>query len=268
MIKAIKDLVLWLGEFTLLPGEGSARERLKRGALRIRANRKDDGKVEEKAPGFLGDNDRQDPEKQEHHAQWDRSDGLTGALEKEELDQEREANDRGDLKERDIHHYHYLLVKEIRSVMKDLNESPPRKYAYHEWAWFLKLMGEEENSGRSHRKAVATSSNVERGNRELQQAGINDDDSNKEHHEWSWLGARSPLMGETEEAEWVLERLSETLEKELKKQRDEKRRASPGEDEPAILSPTSDFGHKSSQVSEDTINKALDVGQAHPVENV
>ena len=36
--------------------------------------------------------------------------------------------------------------------------------------------------------------------------------------EWSWLGNRSPLMGETEEAEWVLERLTATLERELKKQ--------------------------------------------------
>ena len=221
VIKAIKDIVLYLGEFTLLPGEGSARERIKRGTQKIRPGRENDGrmmdKVQEKAPGFLGDSDQQDPEKQNQNVGLDAADHLAGAMEKDELDQEKEASDRGDLLERDIHHYHYLLMKEIRNVIKDLNDSPPRKYSYHEWAWFLRLMGEDENSSRSHRKAPTSAPNKDGRDPELQQAGVSDDDLGNTRHKWSWLGSRSPLMGETEEAEWVLERLSETLEKELKK---------------------------------------------------
>jgi len=39
----------------------------------------------------------------------------------------------------------------------------------------------------------------------------NDDD---EKIKWSWVGNRSPLMGEREGAEWVLDRLTKTLERE------------------------------------------------------
>jgi potassium channel subfamily K len=38
---------------------------------------------------------------------------------------------------------------------------------------------------------------------------------------WSWIGNRSPLMGNKEEAEWVLERLTRTLQRELEEMRKE-----------------------------------------------
>lgn len=38
----------------------------------------------------------------------------------------------------------------------------------------------------------------------------------KEKQKWSWMGNRSPLMGEKDEAEWVVERLMEVLERELR----------------------------------------------------
>lgn len=46
-------------------------------------------------------------------------------------------------------------------------------------------------------------------------------DAFRKMHESSWLGARSPLMSEQNEPSWVLEHLSMTLERELKKQREE-----------------------------------------------
>ena len=49
----------------------------------------------------------------------------------------------------------------------------------------------------------------------MQQAQTDDEDGGM--RQWSWLGNRSPLMGDTEEAEWVLEKLSMTLEKEMEK---------------------------------------------------
>ncbi len=47
-----------------------------------------------------------------------------------------------------------VLIKEIGKVMKHLNSSPPRKYTFDEWAWYLKLIGEDENSADTHRHAL------------------------------------------------------------------------------------------------------------------
>ena len=108
--------------------------------------------------------------------------------------------------------------------MKHLNESPPRKYTYEEWVWFLKLIGEDEGDHTFHRKPPVKINNDSPDKEpDTQQAQIGDNEGNT--RQWSWLGNRSPLMGETEEAEWVLERLSITLEKELKKQSDAKLRS-------------------------------------------
>ena len=49
---------------------------------------------------------------------------------------------------------------------------------------------------------------------DMQQAQT--DEERNEVRQWSWLGNRSPLMGDFGEAQWVLERLSMTLEKEMK----------------------------------------------------
>ena len=77
-------------------------------------------------------------------------------------------------------------------------------------------MGQDEASAKSHRTAPVTVNKSKEEGPDTQQAKIDDDD--KSSHAWSWLGNRSPLMGEMEEAQWVLERLSMTLEKALKKQ--------------------------------------------------
>ena len=100
--------------------------------------------------------------------------------------------------------------------MKHLNENPPRKYSYEEWAWFLKLMGQDEASAKSHRTAPITVDRSKDEKHDMQQAKIDDNDESS--YAWSWLGNRSPLMGEMAEAEWVLERLSLTLERALRKQ--------------------------------------------------
>jgi len=45
--------------------------------------------------------------------------------------------------------------------------------------------------------------------------------------DWSWLSSKSPLMGTKSEAEWILERLSAALERELNRQRKGYRRQPP-----------------------------------------
>jgi potassium channel subfamily K, other eukaryote len=113
-------------------------------------------------------------------------------------------------------HYHAMLIKEIRFVMRHLNSSPPRKYSFDEWAWYLRLIGEDESSPETHCKAIRKP--------KRSGTGLGTDMGRKMDEEtvkWSWIGNRSPLMGNKEEAEWVLERLTKTLERELEAMRKE-----------------------------------------------
>lgn len=49
--------------------------------------------------------------------------------------------------------YHYLLACEIAAVSRDVKRKEPRRYTFSEWAWYLKLIGEDEASPDTHRKA-------------------------------------------------------------------------------------------------------------------
>jgi potassium channel subfamily K, other eukaryote len=49
--------------------------------------------------------------------------------------------------------YHYLLAAEIASVSRDVKRKDPRRYSFAEWAWYLKLVGEDEADPYTHRKA-------------------------------------------------------------------------------------------------------------------
>ncbi|KAI1141549.1 voltage-gated potassium channel [Hypoxylon sp. FL0543] len=47
--------------------------------------------------------------------------------------------------------YHLVLIDEISRVTKHLRHSPPRKYTFKEWAWYLRLIGEDESNAENHR---------------------------------------------------------------------------------------------------------------------
>ena len=250
VVKFISDLTLRLGEFTVLPGQAGARDRIK-----SIANKAASGRFPfNEPPGILGNNKDQDNDRDTQAANGVKhvSQRLAKEFEDAELGEQHEAETRGDEIGSDVHHYHYLLVREIRRVMNDVGQSPPKKYTYNEWAWFLKLMGEDEGSAKTHRTAKAQVSGIEGQHTtgiDYDQPGAKSDSSEssqtaaeKESREkqqgdvdekgkWSWLGARSPLMGDSDEANWVLERLSATLEMELREVRDEARRGSHGRPE-------------------------------------
>ena len=218
IVKGVRDLTLYLGEFTLLPGEVGVRQRLKELIRKLRGDKIFSGSkahIMDEPPGLISEKGTADEEKGDGK-NTDALDRLAGSYEGEELKAAGAAKERGDRLEENIHEYHYLLIREFRNVMKHQKESPPRKYSYEEWAWFLKLMGQDEASATSHRTAPITVNKSKDEKPDIQQAKI--DDNDKSSHAWSWLGNRSPLMGEVEEAEWVLERLTLTLEKSLKKQ--------------------------------------------------
>ncbi|KAL8796812.1 MAG: hypothetical protein Q9195_000895 [Heterodermia aff. obscurata] len=218
IVKGVRDLTLYLGEFTLLPGEVGVRQRVKQFIHKLRSDKILSGgkaHIMDEPPGIISEKENADEEKGDGKG-GNAMDHVAGAYERDELKAAGAAKKRGDKLAENIHEYHYLLVKEFRNVMKHQNENPPRKYSYEEWAWFLKLMGQDEASSTSHRAAPIMVNKSKDEGPDTQQAKT--DDSDKSSHAWSWLGNRSPLMGEVEEAEWVLERLSLTLEKSFLKQ--------------------------------------------------
>ncbi|KAL2135782.1 hypothetical protein VTI74DRAFT_6987 [Chaetomium olivicolor] len=155
--------------------------------------------------------------------------------------------------------YHIILIDEIRRVTQHLKHHPPRKYTFHEWAWYLHLLGEDEADAERHRKAnpyvkerrdkliaggstsasngaKTQASGQKKGNGAQGPAGGDKDgvggDGEKKEEEvvppWSWVGSRSPLMGSKEEAEWILERLIARLAEELRMERDKRHKREQG----------------------------------------
>ncbi|KAI0003603.1 voltage-gated potassium channel [Xylariaceae sp. FL0662B] len=131
--------------------------------------------------------------------------------------------------------YHLVLIDEISRVTNHLQSSPPRKYTFKEWAWYLRLIGEDESSATTHRQptrksrkhrhppprppALSTSSSsppaIEtsaRGGGSTQGDG---DEKKPPPPKWSWVGHLSPLMDTREEAEWILDKLEQRLRAEL-----------------------------------------------------
>ncbi|KAL8393667.1 hypothetical protein RB595_003415 [Gaeumannomyces hyphopodioides] len=49
--------------------------------------------------------------------------------------------------------YHILLIDEIARVSQHMKQKPPKKYSFVEWAWYLRLMGEDESSAETHKRA-------------------------------------------------------------------------------------------------------------------
>ncbi|KAI0188793.1 ion channel protein [Xylaria flabelliformis] len=109
--------------------------------------------------------------------------------------------------------YRLVLIDEIRRVSKHLQHSPPRKYTYQEWAWFLRLIGEDESDASTHRRPLKKSKLAHDAKDPRQPGG--DGDKVDEKPKWSWVGHRSPLMDTREEAEWILDKLSQRLREEL-----------------------------------------------------
>ncbi|OCL04822.1 voltage-gated potassium channel [Glonium stellatum] len=214
VVKAFSDFTIWIGSLTVLPGENGITATLKSGAKRITAGdffRDKDFQIE-KPPGMLFRGDK-------HHgngASIDTGlDRLAEHIEQEELGEAEEAGERGDPIERDIHFYHFVLARELRQVMKDVDAAPPKQYTYSEWSYFLRLLGQDESNASLHRKPpIKTDRSKNRP--DLGKADGIDSESG-EPRSWSWLGTRSPLMGNKTEARWILERLSATLEREMKK---------------------------------------------------
>ncbi len=190
----VRDATLMIGELTILPGDVSFKERL-RGIFRKHFKRKDhaeENSVEDvwtlrgrSADTTNTGGDEPDLNISQRHKTTNES-----------LNQNRRA---------------FLLAKEIRKVMKHIHESPPRRYTYDEWVWFLELLGEKQwSAAEFHRNAPVKAESESRGTHSR------DEYNNRGTKRRSWLGSRSVLMADEAEAERVLKSLCATLEKLLK----------------------------------------------------
>ncbi|OAL57001.1 potassium channel-like protein [Pyrenochaeta sp. DS3sAY3a] len=199
VIKEFKDFTMWIGSLTVLPEEEGLAATLRVGMKRLKA-------------GNIRD-EEEDYRRQISGATEKRNlDRLAEYIEEEELGEAEEAEQHGDHLERDIHFYHFVLAKEIRQLMKDVDASPPRQYKYHEWQYYLRLIGQNENTTSGHRKPQIEQQN----NGSSPDLGTADDGNTVS---WSWLGIRSPLMGNQTESQWLLHRLGAALEAEMRKMR-------------------------------------------------
>lgn len=121
----------------------------------------------------------------------------------------------------DPHDYMVVLIDEISLVTQHMKSHPPRKYSFEEWAWYLRLIGEDEGSAETHTKPVPRSRRKNKKNKTGSGAEGKSQGDHPEKLQWSWVGSRSPLMGSQEEAEWILEKLQQRLAEELRATRDE-----------------------------------------------
>jgi len=249
VVKVIKDFTIYLGEITVLPSdEGGLSDRLKYGVFKVTGSNggnltsfKRDDQAKEKPPMMAdmpSQNEHRGPKQQNVEGAMRAAD----QLEKEEEQEEQEARDRGDKIAEDEHHYRHLLVSEMKKLYSYVSAEPPKKFTYDEWAYYLRLLGEDEHDRRYHRRAPvkmqdpkgradceksnsSLSDNIEVQEADTQQdAPVNQFAKDKEDiKEWSWLGDRSPLMGDKDEAAWILERLFAVLEQDLRKQMAQRR---------------------------------------------
>ncbi|CAI6080462.1 unnamed protein product [Clonostachys chloroleuca] len=119
--------------------------------------------------------------------------------------------------------FHFLLIYEIQVVAAHLKESKPHRYTFDEWAWYLKLIGEDEHNAETHC--------IAKGIEKRQSRNPTHEGSGKELV-WSWVGSRNPLLGVLEESEWIFDRLAERLRESLLSERRGQLRSSAGEELP------------------------------------
>ncbi|KIW86741.1 uncharacterized protein Z519_12654 [Cladophialophora bantiana CBS 173.52] len=200
VVKAVKDVTIWLGEITVLPSsEDTISNRLKHGVYKA----------------TLGQLDPRNPEcRDQKTGENDKKikDRLAADFEEEEKRDESDARDRGDRWQEDAHHYRHVLLSQIRKVYADASAATPKTYTYEEWQDFLKLLGEDEADASYHRRAPAHGG---KGNEARETEKDQQEDKDTRVAQWSWIDPQSPLMGDKEEAEWLLERLFQRLEESL-----------------------------------------------------
>jgi len=104
-------------------------------------------------------------------------------------------------------------VQTAQRVLEHIDEEKPRKYTYEEWTWLLRLLGEDESTKEGHRRIGQPLQDGEE---------IATPIRRNEGQVWSWVGRESPLMDlqDGSEPRWVLRRLLNVLQEDVKRRGD------------------------------------------------
>jgi potassium channel subfamily K len=182
LVRFIRDVTLFIGEITILPGDQSFVDRIK-----------DLSKI-----SWIGwwVDETTGENKEKHPAGTDADHGRT-PFEVEEQKKEKRAQERGDVAAENIHHYHYLIFRELRKMIEHTSSNPAKEFDYLEWEYFLDLIGGENKPDLSSHE--------------------HEDEGKAQNRNWSWLDKKNPLLGHKSEVEWLLEALTEALDRELKR---------------------------------------------------
>jgi potassium channel subfamily K len=219
IIKGIRDLTLWLGTVTVLPGEKNKKDMLGIGKAvvanifnrKVHEDQSQSGKI---ASSCDQQRIKTEPEQLASTATLSKKASHPTTQEPNKAAYRKRI-------EKDIEkgkvHYHLILVKEIAEVIKHVNAKPAKEYSYDEWTWYLKLAGEEDTAAlfnhQKHRRASNASTVGEnRVNNETQER---DQPQRRTDMEWTWLSESSPLMGKKCETEWILDKLTKSLQREM-----------------------------------------------------
>ncbi|KAI0514993.1 hypothetical protein F5B22DRAFT_609295 [Xylaria bambusicola] len=256
VVKEVRDLTVFLGNITILPGERGYRVDIKRYLSRLSFGVLfSEVKLHQSPPGFFGatephsesDGDKEDessaPEGQYkdeekgelgprvsspgQHTDVRRKNPILSKIRSIRHQITRPKNRREDsLTGEDIPNklpwsrdeYLLVLVAEIRRVSHHLQHNPPRQYTYQEWAFYLHLIGEDEDDPSTHRNPYKILYSID--NKKVRQPTRLHSDSGSGRQqqartEWSWIGRHSPLMDPRDEAGWILDKLTQKLQKEL-----------------------------------------------------
>ncbi|KXJ86320.1 hypothetical protein Micbo1qcDRAFT_190661 [Microdochium bolleyi] len=177
IIKLIRDGTLRLGNLTILPGEmGFTREAkmfLHKVTFGLVSVPETDTEIS--LPGFFGflprhhqtgseaddNDDGEDSTEERIRARRDKLQRATDELHRQEKgklpagqssngSRQQHGPEMAGQAHRSRSEYHLTLIDEIRKVTEHLREKPARMYSYGEWAWYLRLLGEDEASAETH----------------------------------------------------------------------------------------------------------------------
>jgi potassium channel subfamily K len=222
VIKAFANLTLWAGKLTILPGDSAPRKRFKMAFKQVTKGHllDPDELMMEKPPGLLPQPSKKESNKPKGPSiDQQLVEKLATHLEEDEIEDAMAAGEQGDKGLRDLHLYHYVLVRELKDIMMNIRNEPHKKYDYRDWAWYLKLLRQDESDESLHRKPkVKPTSGKKKGdkNGSWLKDEIGQADALGKSRKWSWLGIRSPLLSPRTESEWLIWRLGEILETEMR----------------------------------------------------
>lgn len=212
VIAWIKNLTLWIGEWTVLPAErvpGESQEgrwsRIKPKLLR-KSEQSPDGGNPSRGKEVVDAID--DPGAAEEKRDLE---AIGEGLVREEKQEEEEAEQNSDEHDPmiDLHHD---LATAINRLLPDLAAKERRQYEFEEWSGYLKLVYRAGQAG-----APMPPPSGPRGRSRSNEMGEHD-----------WLGEDSPLMSRRGETEWLLTKLCGRLEECLRERRNMERQRAKG----------------------------------------